>query len=104
MKEISSYDELCAERLQVERRIIEHKARIKEDFIEFKTKLAPVMSLIPIFKTEKPSHPILQAATSLGIDFFTGRRLFSKASWVVRLIVPRILKSISGRLLNRVKS
>lgn len=107
MNKISNYDELCVERLQVERRIVEHKARISEDFNEIKTKLTPFLYLLPflsIFKKEEPGHPVLNAATSLGIDFVAGRTMFSKASWLVRLVVPRILKSITGRLLNKIKS
>jgi hypothetical protein len=107
MNKISSYDELRAERLQVERRIVEHKTRINEDFIEFKTKLAPFLYLLPmlnIFKKEQSGHPVLNAATSLGIDFVAGRTMFSKASWLLRLVVPRLLKSISGRLFNKIKT
>lgn len=106
MNKISNYDELRAERRQVESRIVAHKARISEDFQEFKTKLAPFMYLLPvlnIFKKEESSHPVLNAATSLGIDFVAGRTMFSKASWLLRLVVPRILKSISGRLFNGLK-
>jgi hypothetical protein len=107
MNKISNYTELRAERRMAESRIAEHKARINEDFHELKEKLAPFMYLIPvlsIFKSKESKHPVLNAATSLGIDLVAAQTPFSRAGWLFRLVVPRLLKGISSRLFSQAKS
>jgi hypothetical protein len=106
MNKINNYQDLRAERRLSEIRIIEHKARINEDFHELKAKLEPFMYLLPvlsIFKKKEPNHPVLNAATSIGIDLVAGQTSFSKAGWLFRLVVPRLLKGISSRLFSHAK-
>jgi len=107
MNKISSYDELRAERRKTEGRIVEHKARINKDFIELKATLSPFLYLIPvlsIFKKRDLGHPVLNAAASLGIDVVAGQTLFSKAGWFVRLVVPRLLKTLSAKAFSFIKT
>jgi hypothetical protein len=94
MNKISNYNDLLAEKLRLEDKILDEKQNILEGIIELKEKLAPFLFLLPIlsfFKKTK-SGGLLKSAVSLGMGWLVGRKILSKSSWLVRFLGPGLLK------------
>lgn len=103
MNKISNYNELLAERKVLETRIIEQKAIINNGISEIKVKLAPFMYLLPvlnIFKKKDSGSSLLKFAATAGIDLLVGQKLLSKSNWLIRLIVPMLLKSVTKKAIE----
>lgn len=106
MIKISSYAELLAERRRVEAEIIEHKQLVREGIMEVKEKVEPFLNLLPflnIFKNEEKDNSILKGAASVGIDLLVGQKLLTKSNWLMRLLIPIILKKVTAAVIGNRK-
>jgi hypothetical protein len=103
MNKISNYTELVAERKILETRIVEQKKVINNGINELKVKLEPFMYLLPVlnvFKSGRSGGSFLKFVASAGIDLLVGQKLLTKANWLVRLIVPMLLKSVTKKAIE----
>lgn len=103
MNKISNYTELVAERKLLETRIVEQKKVINNGISELRAKLEPFTYLLPvlnIFKKKDSASSLLKFAASAGIDLLVGQKLLTKANWLVRLIVPMLLKSVTKKAIE----
>jgi hypothetical protein len=103
MNKISNYTELVAERRILETRIVEQKKVINNGISELKEKLAPFMYLLPVlnvFKSGRSGGSFLKFVASAGIDLLVGQKLLTKANWLVRLIVPMLLKTVTKKAIE----
>ena len=103
MSRINNYDELVAERKKIEHRISEQKLVINQGLQELKEKLEPFLNLLPIlniFKKKPANNSILKFIASFGIDLLVGQKLLSKSNWLIRLLVPTVLKGASALALG----
>lgn len=100
MNKISNYTELMAEQRLIEARIAEQKAILNKGISALKDKVEPFLYLLPIlniFKKKDSNTSLLKFATSAGIDLLVGQKLLSKSNWLMRLIVPMLVKTFSSK-------
>lgn len=103
MSKINTYADLLAERKKVEAEILEHKQLVREGILEVKEKVEPFLNLLPflnIFKKEEKENSIIKGVASVGIDLLVGQKLLAKSNWLMRLLIPIILKKVSSTVLS----
>src|SRR5688572_8598778 len=103
MSSIRNYDELMEERWRIETRIASRKMIIADELQEVRKKLEPFLYLLPvlgILKDMRTNNGFVKILTSLGIDL-VGQKLLSKTSWLIRLIVPLVLKKVSRNTVDK---
>lgn len=107
MNRISNYDELVAARIMTETIIADRKRMIHERIEDLKEKVAPLFMVLPALnvfqKKDAPNSSVLKTGASLAIDLLVGQRLLGKSSWIARLFVPMLLKTISSRVIENVR-
>ena len=103
MNRISNYDELIAERRRTELIIADRKQLLYEKVEDIKDKIAPIFSVLNVFKKKDSNNTLLKAGSSLAIDLLVGQTLLKKASWFTRLLVPPLLKAVSSKVIEQVK-
>ena len=101
-KPITSYEDLCKEKERLTELLKAQKAQIHRDIEELKNEFRPMVSLsenvAKLLSREDGKDPIVAAGTNIGIDILAGK-LLSKSNFLVRFILPSILKNISSHLL-----
>jgi hypothetical protein len=107
MRRIRNYDELVAARVMTEAIIADRKQLIHERLEDIKEKVSPLVAVLPALnvfrRKDAPNSPILNFGTSLAIDLLVGQKLLGKASWFTRLLVPLFLKTVSSRVIEKVR-
>ncbi len=105
MTQISNYTELRAERIRLEGELRKQKAILKSEIRSVKEKLEPVgdvISFLGIFKKkETGTQSLLKTGVSLGIDLLVRDKLLSKAGWIMRAVLPLVLKGISNQFIKK---
>ena len=101
-KPISSYEDLCNEKERLTEMLKGQKAQIQRDIEALKDEFTPMLSLSEnvskLLSREDGKDPIVAAGTNIGIDLLIGK-MFSKSNFLVRFLLPAILKNVSSHLL-----
>jgi hypothetical protein len=101
---ISSYEDLCKEKERLTELLKAQRIQIHRDVDEIKNEFRPMLSLSEnvskLLSREDGKDPIVAAGTNIGIDILAST-LFSKSNFIVRLLLPSILKNISSHLLPK---
>ena len=104
MTKINNYEELVAERIRLQNELLKQKSFFKAEINEVKTKLEPigdVISFLGIFRGKNTASPsLLKTGVSMGIDLLVRDKL-SKANWVIRSLIPAVLKGISNQIIKK---
>jgi hypothetical protein len=103
MNKISNYEELVLERKRIENKIEEEKRNINQKVSELKEKFEPLLYVLPFlsfFKRKDQGSPLLKTGMSLGIDWLLGRGILSKANWLVKLLAPAVLRSVTSKVIG----
>ena len=104
MTKINNYEELVAERIRLQHELQKQKSFFKAEINEVKTKLEPigdVISFLGIFRGKNTANPsLLKTGVSMGIDLLVRDKL-SKANWVIRALIPAVLKGISNQIIKK---
>jgi hypothetical protein len=99
---ISSYEDLCNERERLTELLKSQRAQIHRDVEEIKNEFRPMISLSEnvskLLSREDGKDPLIAAGTNIGIDILAGK-LFQNSNFILRFILPSILKNISSHLL-----
>lgn len=99
---IKSYEDLCKEKERLTEVLKGQKAQIQRDIDELKNEFRPMVSLSEnvgkLLSREDGKDPLVAAGTNIGIDILVAR-LFSKSNFLLRLVLPAILKNISSHIL-----
>jgi hypothetical protein len=99
---ISSYEDLCREKERLSEALKGQKAQIQRDIEEIKNEFRPMVSLSEnvgkLLSREDGKDPLVAAGTNIGIDILVSK-LFSKSNFLLRLVLPAILKNVSSHLL-----
>jgi hypothetical protein len=99
---ISSYEDLCKERERLTELLKAQKAQIHRDVEGIKDEFRPMISLsenvAKLLSREDGKDPLVAAGTNIGIDILAGK-LFQKSNFLLRFILPSILKNITSHLL-----
>jgi hypothetical protein len=104
-KPISSYEDLCKEKERLAEVLKAQKLLIQQDVEELKNELNPILNLSDnismLLSRENGKDPLVEAGTNIGIDILAGK-LLSKSNFILRWILPSILKNLSSHLLPKV--
>lgn len=106
---ITSYEDLCKEKERLTELLKAQKAQIQRDVTEVKAEvkneLRPFLSLSEnvskLLHREDGKDPLVAAGTNIGIDILASK-LFAKSNFILRLVLPSILKNLSSHLLPNV--
>ena len=108
MSRINTYEELVAERLRLETKIMEQKEILNKELLELKEKLEPLQALGPIlniFNKKRPTTTSLVGAiVSTGIDLLAGQGLSPKLNWLARLAISFVAKKLATLKINNLHS
>ena len=89
--------------------IAERKQMIHDKIENIKEKVSPAFHLMSVLKPSGNSAghhantTLWKAGSSLAIDFLVGQRMLKHASWFAKLVVPSLLKAVSGKIIEKVK-
>jgi hypothetical protein len=99
---ISSYEDLCKEKERLTELLKAQKAQITKDIDELKDEFRPMVSLSEnvgkLLSREDGKDPLVSAGANIGIDIIVSS-LFSKSNFLLKLVLPAILKNLSSHLL-----
>jgi hypothetical protein len=102
---ISSYEELCKEKERLTELLKAQKVQIQRDIDNLKNEFRPVVNLSDniskLLSREDGKDPLVTAGTNITIDILVAR-LFSKSNFLVKMILPVLLKNISSHYIPKV--
>jgi hypothetical protein len=102
-KRIESYEELLVEKQRLTALLQVQKQTIRLDIEKIKEELEPVRSAISVagkFFTRDSSNLLLNIGANRLIDILVKKFLLSRAGWLVRTVVPFLLKNYSSHFIS----
>lgn len=110
MNRISNYEDLVAERRRTESIIADRKQAINDRIEDIREKIAPLFSILSalnIFKKNESgdnqsgrNHSVLKMGSSLAIDLLVGQKLLKNAHWLMKVVVPTLLKTVTSGVIG----
>jgi hypothetical protein len=101
---ISSYDDLCKEKERLAELLKAQKVQIQRDIDNIKDEFRPVVNLSDnvskFLSREDGKDPLVTAGTNITIDILVSR-LFSKSNFLIKMILPVLLKNISSHYIPK---
>jgi hypothetical protein len=103
-KKIATYQELIAEKHELQRQLEFKKNQIREDFLALKQEVSPALKVASVLgkvTTRDPrNNVVLQTGANLAIDWAT-RKFFPKANFLVKMVAPFLLKNYASHFLKK---
>ena len=103
IRQINSYKELMEEKARLNALLVTQELQIKEDWQSIKEELKPAMLVGATLRKLFTRHAGLTAAT-LGInmlaDGLVKKVILRKAGWLLRLVVPLLIKNYASHVGN----
>jgi hypothetical protein len=104
-KPISSYEDLCKEKERLTELLKAQKVQIQRDLENLKDEFRPVVNLSDnvskLLTREDGKDPLMTAGANVTIDILVAK-LFSKSNFLLRLVLPAILKNLSSYYIPKV--
>jgi hypothetical protein len=102
MSRINNYKELMAEKKKLETDLLTQKAYINNRINTIKEKFEPIGKIVSFFGSVKdnPVSSLLKIGSNLGIEVLVSQKL-AKAGWLTKLMLARVLKFISSKVVSR---
>ena len=101
---VTSYDDLVKERERLKELLKIQKAQISKDLGEIREEFTPVVLASEMFgkllNREDGKDALVATGTNLTIDLLVNK-LFAKSNFLVRLILPVILKNLSSHYIPK---
>jgi hypothetical protein len=100
-KVITTHAELMAEKARLQILLEAQKELIELDLRGIKGNLKPAANLVSMlgnFKNKAASNPLLGIAVSLSTDILLRKLFFKRAGWVVKTVLPFVLKQVTTNL------
>jgi hypothetical protein len=101
IRQINSYKELVEEKIRLNALLIEQELQIKQDWKSLKEELKPAVlvgaTLRKIF-TRKAGLTAAQLGINVLTDGLVKRVLLRKAGWLIRLVVPILIKNYASHV------
>ncbi|HUP13027.1 MAG TPA: hypothetical protein VM187_12460 [Niastella sp.] len=101
IRQINSYKELLEEKARLKMQLVEQELLIKEDWRSIKEDLKPAMlvgaTLRKVF-TRKAGITAAQLGINMLTDGFVKRVLLRKAGWLIRLVIPLLIKNYASHV------
>lgn len=104
MNKISNYEELIAERKNLEANLRTQKLYLNTQINTIKQRFEPVAKVIS-FLTGFKNHPgssLLKMGSNVGIELLVRQKL-AKAGWLAKLVLPFILKFTAAKTIDKVQ-
>lgn len=115
MKQIRDLHDLVAEKQRLQQKLDLLKRDFSSEVGVIKEKFRPVTRIVSFLtggSSTNNGHPgskkgtsgtsLLKMGANLGVDLLVGSKL-KKAGWLTRLLVPPLLRTISSKVINKVK-
>jgi len=104
MSRINNYEELMAERKNLEATLLVQKASLKKKLDTIKESFEPLTKVISFFSghNKNPGSSLLKVGTNLAIATLVRGKL-AKTGWLTRLILPFILKYTAAKTIDTVQ-
>lgn len=103
-KRISTYQDLLDEKQRLQSLLKAQKEIIHEDFREIKTELAPVRSAISfagkLVSRDTGGNMVLNMGANTLIDVVVKKLILGRAGWLMKTIVPFLLKNYSSHVIS----
>jgi len=104
-KKIENYDDLLEEKTRLEELLKAQKSLVKDDFVLVKEDVRPIgqtiyngYSLIHSLTTRPKTSPLVNLGLDFGVELLLKRMLLANSGWLVRVVVPYLVKNYSARL------
>jgi hypothetical protein len=101
---ITSYDDLLKEKERLKELLKIQRTQLTRDVTEIKEEFRPVVLASEMFgkllNREDGKDAIVSTGTNLTIDLIIGQ-LFSKSNFLVRFLVPKILKNLTSHYIPK---
>lgn len=104
MSNIRNYDDLIAEKEQLEQTLIGQRSIIRQDIADLKQELKPVTQILGFISkiTIKDKHNSLIAmGVDLLGDVLIKNLLLAKSGWITRAVLPFFIKNYSSNLIGK---
>ncbi|CAN5248186.1 hypothetical protein BH09BAC3_BH09BAC3_19170 [soil metagenome] len=99
MNRIQTYDDLLAEKAELEKLLIQQKAIIRQDIAALKEELRPaaaVVKFIGKITAKDRSNSLLNVGMSLATDLVLRNLVLAKSGWITKLIIPFAAKTLGS--------
>lgn len=104
-KKIETYDDLLTEKARLEELANAQKALVRDDFELVKEGVRPIgrtisnaYSLVHSLTTRPKTSPLVSLGLDFGVELLIKRMLLANSGWLVRVLVPYVVKNYSARL------
>jgi hypothetical protein len=101
IKQINSYKELLEEKARLRTLLVEQELQIKEDWHSIKEELKPAMLVGATMRklfTRKAGITAAQLGVNLLADGFVKKVLLSKTGWLIRWVIPFLIKNYASHV------
>lgn len=103
---IRSYQDLLVEKDRLKALLHTQKELVRQDIREIKEEFAPVKAAISILgkvTTKEPGNFLLTGTANSIIDLVVKKLLLRRSGWLVRTVVPFLLKNYSSHFIGEHK-
>jgi len=107
-KKIETYDDLLAEKARLEELANAQKALVRDDFELVKDGVRPIgrtisnaYSLVHSLTTRPKTSPLVNLGLDFGVELLVKRMLLANSGWLVRVLVPYLVRNYSAKLFKR---
>ncbi len=107
MNKIKTYDDLLAEKLELESLLMAQKAIIRQDIVALKEELRPaaaVLKFVGKITARDRSNSLLNVGMSLATDVVLRNLVLAKSGWLTKLIIPFAAKTLGSSALIHSKA
>jgi hypothetical protein len=97
MNQIKNFEDVKLERTRLELLAVAHRAELRNEIASLKDQFKPFSILagwLGGFQNQMNKNPLAVAGASAGIDLLVRDKLLSKSNWIVRSLVPLVLKNV----------
>jgi hypothetical protein len=104
MNNIETYADLMVEKDRLEKLLFIQKEAIIMDITELKKEFKPTMDLllfISRLSTKNNNNPLVSTGVNFIGDFLLKHILLAKSGWVVRLVIPFLIKNYASHELAK---
>ncbi len=101
-RRITSYEDLEKEEQLLEELLKAQKQLVLVDIEQLKNQIKPATTALKLFNnviSPDKSNPLLTAGTNTAIDFLLKKFVLGNSGWIVKMVVPYLVKNYSSHLI-----
>ena len=104
MSKIQTYDDLLAEKVELERILRVQRGIISQDILELKEELKPARQLISFLgkiTLKDRSNSLVNLGVDVLGDLLIKNFVLAKSGWITRLVLPYFIKNFSSNVIGK---